>query len=230
MRFNNNGLAVAMSYRTLVIAFILIMTGCSLERTVKLDTRLPHPPAVKQMPLHMGVYYSPEFLGYTERKQLIMCGPSGRRDPSGIYFIFPVGTASRDLFDQIIGSMFTEITSMTGPLTDTSSVDALLEPQIEFFDWDMVCSKDYLSTGIISAKVSYVIHLYNGPDRHLVASLHVEGRSSEKPELCFKECRDSLAAEQAMQDAMARFITEFYEQPEVKRWLPASVVLPRNQR
>ena len=199
-----------MIFKALIAALILLLSGCSsIEHNVKLDTRLPHPPAVKQIPLHVGVYYSPEFLGYTERKQLIMCGPSGRRDPSGVYFIFPVGTASEDLFGQIIGSMFTEITRTAGPSTNTSSVDALLEPQIEFFDWDMVCSKDYLSTGIISAKVSYVIHLYNGPDRRLIASLQVEGRSSEKPELCFKECRDSLAAEQAMQDAMARFMIEF---------------------
>jgi len=219
-----------MIYRTLVIAFILIMTGCSLERTVQLDARLPRPPVVKQMPLHVGVYYSPAFLGYTEKKELIMCGPSGRRDPSGIYFIFPIGTASRDLFDQIIGSMFSEITRTAGPLTNTSSVDALFEPQIEFFDWDMVCSKDYLSTGIIGAKVSYVIHLYNGPDRHLIASLRVEGRSSEQPELCFKECRDSLAAEQAMRDSMARFMIEFYEQPEVKRWVSTHSTMTGNQQ
>jgi hypothetical protein len=83
----------------------------------------------------------------------------------------------------------------------------------------MVCSQDYLSTGIIVAKVSYVIHLYNGPDRHLIASIHVEGRSREHPELCLKECRDSLAAEQAIQDSMARFIIDFYDQPEVKRWI-----------
>ena len=220
----------AMIYKALIAAVILLVSGCSIERNVKLDTRLPHPPAVKQTPLHMGVYYSPEFLGYTERKQLIMCGPSGRRDPSDIYFIFPVGSASRDLFDQVIGSMFTEITRKAGPLTNTSSVDALLEPQIEFFDWDMVCSTDYLPTGIISVKVSYVIHFYNGPDRHLVASLHVEGRSSEKPELCFNECRDSLAAEQAIQDAMARFMIEFQEQPEVKRWFSTRTATTGNQQ
>lgn len=221
----------AMIHKALIAALILLLSGCSsIERNVKLDTRLPHPPAVKKIPLHMGVYYSPEFLGYTGRKQLIMCGPSGRRDPSGVDFLFPVGTASVDLFGQIVQSMFTEITGTAGPLNNTSSVDALLEPQIEFFDWDMVCSKDYLSTGIISAKVRYVIHLYDGPDRRLVASLPVEGRSSEKPELCFKECRDSLAVEQAIQDAMARFMIEFHEQPEVKRWLSARTTMTGNQR
>lgn len=211
--------------KTLFILFVAVSTltlslsGCSLERNLKLDARLPHPPAVKQISLRMGVYYSPEFLVHTERKQLMMCGPNGRRDPSGIYFIFPVGRASSDVFDQIAGSMFAETKRTAGPLTITSSVDALLEPQVDFFDWQMVCSKDFLSTGIISSQVGYVINLYNSADGQLVASFRIQGRSSEKPELCLKECRDSIASEQAIQDAMARFMIEFEEQPDVKRWL-----------
>jgi hypothetical protein len=217
-------------HRVLITILVLLVAGCSVERNLKLDARLPLPPAIKQIPFHMGVYYSPEFIGYTKNFELIACGPNGRRDRTDIFFKFPVGTASRDIFDQIIESMFITITRTSSPISNTSPVDALLEPQIELFDWDMVCSKDYLSTGIISARISYVINLYSGPDLHLVASMRVEGRSAEKPELCFRDCRDSIAAEQAMQDAMARFITEFYEQPEVKRWLSASVVLPSNQR
>jgi hypothetical protein len=217
-------------HRVLITILVLLVAGCSVERNLKLDARLPLTPVIKQIPFHMGVYYSPEFIGYTKNIELIACGPNGRRDRTDIFFKFPVGTASRDIFDQIIESMFITITRTSSLISNTSPVDALLEPQIELFDWDMVCSKDYLSTGIISARISYVINLYSGPDRHLVASMRVEGRSAEKPELCFRDCRDSIAAEQAMQDAMARFITEFYEQPEVKRWLSASVVLPRNQR
>lgn len=207
-----------MIYRTLAIAFIIIMTGCSHERTAQLDTRLPRSPVVKQMPLHVGVDYSPEFLGFTARKEIIFCGPSGRKDSTRIYYTFPIGAASRDLFDQIIESMFTEITRTAGTLTNTSSVDALLEPQIEFFDLDFVCSQDSLSEETISAKVNYVIHLYNGPDRHLVVSFHVGGQSRERPYLVVRNAGKTLA-EQAMRDAMARFMIEFQDNPEVKRWL-----------
>lgn len=217
-------------HRVLITALVLLVAGCSIERNLKLDARLPLPPAIQQIPFHMGVYYSPEFIGYTKNFELIACGPNGRRDRTDIFFKFPVGTASRDIFDQIIESMFTTVTRTSSPISNTSPVDALLEPQIELFDWDMVCSNDYLSTGTIIARIRYVINLYGGPDRHLVASMRVEGRRAEKPELCFRGCRDSVAAEQAIQDAMARFITEFHEQPEVKRWLSARVVLPRNQR
>ena len=216
----------------LLTASFLLFTGCSLERNLKLDARLPLPPAVKQMPVHIGLYYSPEFVKYARRIELIGCGPSGRRDRSGIYFVFPVGTASEDLFDQVIGSMFAKIISTSSPSqtsNNVSSVDGLLEPQIESFHWETVCSKDYLSTGKFAARVRYVINLYS-PDGHLVLSMRVEGFGTEKPKLCFADCKDSLAAEQAMQDAMAKFMIEFPEQPEVKQWLSTRVPVPGNDQ
>jgi hypothetical protein len=216
---------------SLLTASFLLLTGCSFERNLKLDARLPHLPAVKQMPVHIGLYYSPEFVKYARRIELIGCGPSGRRDRWGIYFVFPVGAASEDLFDQVIASMFSTVTSTSGPSqssNNVSSVDGFLVPQIESFDWDTVCSKDFLSTGKFTARVTYVINFYSR-DGLLVSSMRVEGLGTEKPRLCFS-CKDSLATEQAMQNAMAKFMIEFPKQPEVKQWLSTHVPVPGNHQ
>ncbi|MBP1749402.1 MAG: hypothetical protein H6Q52_1941, partial [Deltaproteobacteria bacterium] len=147
----------------------------------------------------------------------------------GILFIFPVGTASRDVFDQVIASMFATVTTASGPsrsLGETSPIDGLLEPQIESFDWDTTCSNDYFSHWKSTARVSYVINLYNSLDGHLVASMHVEGKSILlKPKVCFmsRDCDESLGAAQAIQDAIAMFMIDFYEQPEVKKWISSHV-------
>jgi hypothetical protein len=222
-------------YCALFITLILLVAGCSYERTLKLDARLPLSPAVKQNPLHIGVYYSPEFVEYTKKIELIGCGPPGRQDHYDIFFTFPLGIASRDLFEQIIASMFTTVTIMPNPphsSCNTPSVDGVLEPLIISFGWGMSCSQDYLFTGKISANVSYIINLYD-PDGHLIVSMYVEGRGIEKPKLCFGDrcnsrfaAESSIAAEQAMQDAMAKFMVEFQEQPEVKQWLSSFVSPP----
>jgi len=217
------------NYIALFTALFLFIAGCSIERNLKLDARVPLPPAVKQIPLHIGVYYSPEFIEYTKKIELVGCGPNGRRDKTGIFFIFPVGNASRDLFDQIFTSIFATVTRMSdlsNSFSDNPAVDGFLEPRIKSFDWDTACSQNYLSTGHLSARVNYVIDLHD-PDGNLVISMPIEGRSKEKPKVCFGEgCKDSIVAEQAMQDAIAKFMINFGEQPDVKQWLSTRVSAP----
>ncbi len=211
----------------LVAAIILFPAGCSLEYNLKFDMQLPLPPVVKQLPLRVGVYYTPEFVEYIKKVELTGCGPSGRRDKTGIFFIFPVGTASQDLFDQIISSMFTTVISTSNPpqsLDKVLPIDGLLEPRIESFDWDTVCSDDYFSKWKSKTRVSYLINLYDSLDGSLVTSMYIEGQSTVlKPKLCFmfKDCNESLGVAQAIQDAMAKFMIDFHEQSEVGRWLSA---------
>ena len=208
--------------RSLIAALILLVSGCTLERTLKLDARLPLPPAVNQIPLRVGVYYSPEFVEYTQKYELIGCGPNGRRDKTSFFFIFPVGAASSDLFDQISKSMFTSVTrssSLTQSMGNTLPIDGILEPRIISFNWDTVCSSDYLSTGAYLATVSYVINLYDSPEGRLVDSIRVDGRATVKPKLCFTNCKESLGTDLAMQEAMAKFMIKFYEHPEIKLWI-----------
>lgn len=203
--------------RVLLAAFFMIMTGCSNVRNVKLDARLPISPAVKQLPLNVATYYSPEFTDYTKRFELMICGTNGKKNKVGFAYIFPVGASSRELFDQIITSMFTTVTnasSISQSFSDTVHVDGIIEPRIDSFNWDAWCTD-----ANIRADISYVINLYNGLDRKLVTSMHVKGWSIEKPRPCIFNCKHGAATEQAIQAAMANFIIEFYEQPDVKQWL-----------
>ena len=207
-------------HRALLTMLVLLVAGCSY--TVKFDARLPVAPAVDQIPLHVGVYYSPEFVEYTKKAELIGCGPNGRRDRWGIFYVFPVGTVSRDLFDQIVASMFATVTKTSGPpqsLNGAPSIDGLLEPRIESFDWDTVCSAEYFSSGKFMAKVRYVINLYDSLDGHLVASMPAEGQHTENPRLSKLSLDWNYGAKGAIQDAMAKFILDFYDRSEVKAWV-----------
>lgn len=216
-------------YLTLFTTLFLFMVGCSFERTLKLDARLSRPPAVKQIPLRIGVYYNPEFTDFTKKLELIGCGPNGRKDKSGIFFTFTIGEASKDLFDQCISSMFTAVLQIPSPRhcsNHASSIDGWLEPKIESFNWETICSNDFFSQGRIVARVVYSVNLY-GCDGRLVTSIESIGSSSEHPKVCLtKDCKDSLATEQAMQDAMAKFMIDFYDQPEVQQWLSSHIVVP----
>jgi len=209
-------------YRMLFAALVLLVAGCTIERNVKLDARLPLPPAVNQLPLRIVVYYSPEFVEYTKKSKLIVCGPNGRRDEYDIFFIFPVGAAASDLFDQISKSMFTTVSrsnSLSPSIDNTLPIDGILEPRIVSFNWDTECSNDYLSKATYLATISYVINLYDSPEGRLVASIHVDGRATVKPKLCFTTCKASFGADLAMQEAMAKFMINFYEHPEIKLWI-----------
>jgi hypothetical protein len=55
-----------------VLLTILVLLEAGRSHTVKFDTRLALSPAVKQIPLHVGVYYSPEFVEYTKKAELIL--------------------------------------------------------------------------------------------------------------------------------------------------------------
>lgn len=207
---------MAKNHIALFIAVCLLLMGCAVERNVKLDTRLPLHPAIAQVPLRMGVYYSPDYLAFTKKIEFA-CSTSERSD---VFFIFPIGAASSDLFDQIIASMFTSVTRRfsLSQLTDkASSLDGILAPQIESFTWEAICSVPNTIDHLL-ASIRYRVNLYD-PGGQLVASMQMAGSGYERPRVCFSNCKDSFAAEQAMQDAMAKFMLEFCDQPEVKHWM-----------
>jgi len=193
-----------MYLRSLVIPLIILSAACTFERTVKLDARLPMPPAVDQMPLRIGVYYSPQFIQYTKKIDVRKLNLS---------LIFPVGITSKDLFDQITNSMFATVIKtsvLLPPSDDTSSIDGFLEPRIESFQ----SSVDFSSWPVkYMSKVNYTINFYDGFDGHLVTSMLFEGWG-----FCLRSGY-SYAAEMAMQDAMAQFMIDFPENLEIKLWL-----------
>lgn len=210
----------------LLAGLLLALTGCTVERTLKLDARLSRPPVVRQLPRRVGVYYSPEFVGYSRTIGLMSCGLDGRRGDLGVYFIFPIGPASRELFDQIAARMFATVTPVAAPPPYPGGrppLDGILVPQIASFDWNLLCGQ---ATGYYEARVVYLIALYDGVDGRLVATLPVVGRGLEKPKVCLRDCRDSVGTEQALRDAMAAFMVEFPEQPEVRQWLSRPAPAP----
>jgi len=204
----------ALGHIALFIAIGFLMTGCSNDVLVKLDARLPLRPAHVQTPLRLGVYYSPEFLSYTKKIEFACSG-----ERYGVFYVYPIGAASKDLFDQIASGMFTSVSRISDPSQSTShesSIDGVLEPHIESFTWKCLRSKPGTRNRIV-ADIRYMVNLYD-PSGQIVESIRVAGSGFEILKLCFSDCRDSFATEQAMQDAMSNFMLGFCKHTEIKRW------------
>lgn len=209
----------------LFVAMGLIVAGCALETQVKLDARLPLNPIRTQMPLRVGVYYSPEFLSYVKKIEF-----SCPYERYGVFFVFPIGAASKDLFDQITSSMFASVSRLPDRFQSSgneSPMDGILELQIESFHWECLRSRPDTRNRIV-ADIRYIVNLYDSSG-HMIESIRVAGSGFEILKLCFRDCRDSLATEQAMQDAMANFLLGFCEHPKVKQWSSTHGVLCGDQ-
>ena len=208
-------LSLRISRRVLFAALFLIVAGCSVERNLKLDARLSLSPAFQPIPVRVGVFYSPEFLAATKKIEL-KCRPNERTD---IFFIFPLGQASSELFDQIAASIFASVRRLSGrvPSADEKgTVDGVLELRIVAFEWKPQCPQE--KSYHILSRISYTVNLFD-PDGRLITSAGISGVGSEKPKPCFSGCKDSYATERAIRDAMADFMLRFFERPEVKEWL-----------
>ena len=95
------------------------------------------------------------------------------------------------------------------------AVDAVLEPRIEDFTFDI----PLLKTSTYSAEIAYRFTLYS-PEGAPVASWRVEGYGARKGEFGFDFATwPGLAANAAIEDAMRRFVEEIEVEPEVARWL-----------
>jgi hypothetical protein len=218
---------VTKNYIALFTTLFLLVTGCSVERNIKIDARLSLPPVVRQLPLHIGVHYNPEFIEFTNKFELIGCGPNGRRDKTYIFFIFPIGVASRDFFEQCISGMFASVQPISDPhqfSKQLSPIDGWLEPKIESFNWETDCTNDFLSDFRFISSIAYSVNLYDS-NSQLVTSIKFRGLSFVNVK-DFKFQDNSLGAERAIQDAMGKFMIDFYDLPEVQQWLSNHVVVP----
>ena len=147
---------------------------------------------------------------------------------------FQLGPATVALFDQIVGTMF-EKTTPVEPMPEGSSldpvIDAILHVRLSSFSWEYPypSTGEYLLfiPGTYSARIVYEIKFYS-VQQELITEWRVSGvAKNEAPYLTpIVSGIRSETVELAMHNAIAQFITQFEDDPEIDGWLRRSGLRP----
>jgi hypothetical protein len=166
--------------------------------------------AAEQLPLAVGIYYSPELLAYQQDE--VLTGGSRMR--------FAVGEATPALFNEVFRRLFREARAVDRlpPFTSDIVLDAVIEPRIERFTVDAPIMP---TIGTWTARVTYLFSLYSTKG-DLIASWTRSWSASSNDGFTLAPGGSSLASqavERAMEGLASNFVAEFKQIPELRRWL-----------
>ena len=186
------------------ISLLLILTGCQQSMSLKVDSEIPSP-VVSRMPVKMGVVYQDELRNYVYEEDS-EDRPEWRIDS---------GASHLSLFQQILTSMFDEVTEVTTTNGD-AAVQAVLRPSVAEMQFALPVET---KTDFYEAWVKYDMELYD-QDGNNIANWSVTGYGKSSTE--FMKSRDkglNAAVNQALRDAGARFALGFTKVADVSAWL-----------
>lgn len=105
-----------------------LLAGCgTIQMSFEPSPTTEELPAAKKSPLHAGIYYSPEFAG---------CEHAHRTDK--VVTTVPIGIASVQYLDQVLGRAFEKTTRIAKPTGDELSargIQVVVTPSLEHFDF-----------------------------------------------------------------------------------------------
>lgn len=120
-------------YRALCsIALVLsgFLAGCgTTHHNMEATPTVESLPEAKRIPLHAGIYYSPQFASYIQQ----------RRKGSGV-FRMHIGAASVRYFDQLLPRMFektSRVETLASDELEKKGVDFVVAPSLEHFDFPL---------------------------------------------------------------------------------------------
>ena len=186
------------------ISLLLILTGCQQSMSLKVDSEIPSP-VVSRMPVKMGVVYQDELRNFVYEEDS-EDRPEWRIDS---------GASHLSLFQQILTSMFDEVTEVT-TTNGATGVQAVLRPSVAEMQFALPAET---KTDFYEAWVKYDMELYD-QDGDNIANWSVTGYGKSSTE--FMKSRDkglNAAVNQALRDAGARFALGFTRVAEVSAWL-----------
>ncbi|MCY4154259.1 MAG: hypothetical protein OXD47_07455 [Gammaproteobacteria bacterium] len=182
----------------------LFLTACQQSMSLRVDSDIPSP-VVSRLPVKMGVVYTDELRNYVYEEDS-EDRPEWKIDS---------GASHLTLFQQILASMFAEVTEV--PTTSTQvDVHAVLLPSIAEMQFALPAET---RTDFYEAWVKYNVELYNR-DGNAIANWSVTGYGKSSTE--FMKSRDkglNAAVNQALRDAGARFALGFSRVADVGVWL-----------
>jgi hypothetical protein len=189
------------------LAGAVLLGACTHQ--IPIDTQASLPPSVETAPIpkRLGIHFSEEFRDYKHR---------GSRGGDG--WVFPLGEGSVPLFEDTFSKSFVmtaEVDGLPPYESDSNELDAVIEPQIEDFAFDI----PFLKTGDYVSEISYRFTIYSMKGEPL-ASWPVDGYAAKSGELGFEFSRwPGESADLAMRDAARKFAEGVRYEPEVMRWL-----------
>ena len=186
------------------VSLLLILTACEQSMTLRVESEIPTP-VIERMPVKIGVFYQDELRNYVSEEN------SDERPKWKI----DSGSSHVYLFEQILSSMFQEVTEVAGT-TAVATVDAVLAPSVAEMQFALPAET---KTDFYEAWVKYDMELYN-QDGSRIANWSVTGYGKSSTE--FMKSRDkglNAAVNQALRDAGAKFALGFPMVAEISAWL-----------
>ena len=186
------------------VSLLLILTACEQSMTLRVESEIPIP-VIERIPVKIGVFYQDELRNYVSEEN------SDERPKWKI----DSGSSHVYLFEQILSSMFQEVTEVAGT-TAVATVDAVLAPRVAEMQFALPAET---KTDFYEAWVKYDMELYN-QDGSRIANWSVTGYGKSSTE--FMKSRDkglNAAVNQALRDAGAKFALGFPMVAEISAWL-----------
>ena len=186
------------------VGLLLIMTACEQSMSLRVESEIPIP-VIERMPVKMGVFYQDALRNYVNEEN------SDDRPNWKI----ESGSSHLALFEQILSSMFQEVTEVAGT-TATATVDAVLAARVAEMQFALPAET---KTDFYEAWVKYDMELHD-PDGSRIANWSVTGYGKSSTE--FMKSRDkglNAAVNQALRDAGAKIALGFPMVAEISAWL-----------
>ncbi len=103
----------------------LVLGACSSQKLALSQPTLPEP-LIDEIPLRVGVRYSPEMSDFTHHEELL----------ANQEWTVALGDANKQLYRQIFASMFSEVLELeAGSDPDALGVDLVIHPSVEAFEF-----------------------------------------------------------------------------------------------
>lgn len=188
----------------LIGVLLALLTACS--HTVRVEGKYPKPVG-PQLPLTVGVFLSEEFRNFTHREN------AADRDAWNIN----TGTAQKNLFESVLGAMFTETVSLSSyPQELPDNVELVIVPKVRELQFTMPRETH---VNIFEVWVKYDMNAYD-PQGEQVASWVITAYG--KTPTAFLKSQEGALAQAinvALRDAGATLYTGFGRVPELQAFL-----------
>jgi hypothetical protein len=186
----------------LAAACLALLAACT---ATKLETKaqLP-PPLIEQLPVRVGIIYTPEFREYRHRETR-----------GTIDYEVTLGAAHVTNLDWLLKAMFREVV----PVEDPARIGQVSPPLAfvlapKFEEYSFLTPKDVAGEAFI-VTIRYLLTLYDGHGAR-VDSFTLTGYGREKARTLASKEPLALATQRAMRDAGAKVAVELTDQDSVR--------------
>jgi hypothetical protein len=188
-----------------LLLIALLLSGCAGQ--VIVSQEFPEPIAVA-LPQRIGVYYNPEFLGYTyidEDSRLK----------------FELGSKQHNLFGKVFDAMFLQAIPVTSVDAAASgvNVDLVIEPKLEEYAF---LSPIETATDFYAVSLRYQIRIYS-PDGTIVGYWPLVAFGKSRSRLVKKNESLGDATTMALRDVAAAMVSQFRNIVEKEEWKTAAL-------